>query len=99
MEEAVDLLSGRSTHHELQLGGGGVAELLDAGEALQQVHGFDPADPGDLLDQGQDDGVQQPGGARPPERVLPAVPVDLDRNEWFRTGSELLLLYLSFYTF
>ncbi|XP_042267594.1 uncharacterized protein LOC121897268 [Thunnus maccoyii] len=79
VEEAVDLLSSSLTHDGLQLGGGGVTELLDAGEMLQQGQSFDPAHPRDLLYQGQDQGVQQPRRTPPPERVLPALHMDLQR--------------------
>lgn len=82
----MDLLSGCLTHDGLQLDGGGVAELLDAGEALQQGQSFDPPHPWDLLHQSQDGRVQQPRGARPPEGVLPAVPVDLEAT---RAGWEV----------
>lgn len=78
MEEVVDLLSCSLTHDGLQFGGGGVAELLDAGEVLQQGQRFDLADPGDLLDQSQDQRVQQLERTPPPEGVLPALPVDLE---------------------
>lgn len=57
----MDLLSSSLTHDGLQLGGGGVTEPLDAGEVPQQGQSFDPADPGDPLDQSQDRRVQQPG--------------------------------------
>lgn len=72
----MDLLSGSLTHNGLQLGGGGVAEPLDAGEMLQQGQSFDPADPGELLDQSQDQRVQELGRTPPPERVLPALPMN-----------------------
>ena len=78
MEEAVDLLSGRLTHDGLQLGGGRVAELPDAGEVLKQGQGLDPAHPRDLLDQSQDPQVHQTRGTRPPEGVVSAVPVNLE---------------------
>lgn len=83
VEEAVDLLSRRLTHDGLQLGGGGVAEPLHTGEVLQQSQSFDPAHPGDLLHQSQDQRVQQLAGSPPPERVLPALTVDL----WTRTAA------------
>lgn len=59
MEEAVDLLSCSLTYDGLQLSRGSVTELLDTGEVLQQGQSFDPADPRDLLDQSQDQGVHQ----------------------------------------
>lgn len=74
----MDLLSCSLTHDGLQLGGGGVAELLDAGELLQQGQSFHPAHPGDMLHQSQDQRVQQPGRSPPPEGVLSALPVDLE---------------------
>lgn len=77
VEEAVDLLSASLAHDGLQLGGGGVAELLDAGEVPQQHQSFDLAHPGDLLDQSQDQRVQQAGRALSPEGVLPSLPVNL----------------------
>lgn len=55
----MDLLSSSLTHDGLQLSGGGVAELLDAGEVLKQGQSFDPANPRDLLDQSQNQRVQQ----------------------------------------
>lgn len=66
------------THDGLQLGGGGVAELLEAGEVLQQGQSFDPADPGDLLDHSQDQRVRQLKRTPPPEGVLLALPMDLE---------------------
>lgn len=59
VEEPVDLLSCSLAYDGLQLNRGSVAELLDAGEVLQQGQSFDPADPRDLLDQSQDQGVHQ----------------------------------------
>lgn len=78
VEEAMDLLSASLAHDGLQLAGGGVAELLDAGEVPQQHQSFDLAHPGDLLDQSQDQRVQQAGRALPPEGVLPTLPVNLE---------------------
>ena len=78
VEEVVDLLSSSLTHDGLQLSGGGVAELLDAGEVLKQGQSFDPANPRDLLDQSQNQWVQQLNWTPPPEGVLPAPPVNLD---------------------
>ena len=78
VEEAVDLLSCSLTHDGLQLVGGGIAELVNAGELLQQRQSFDPADPGDSLHQNQDLWVQQQRGTPPPEGVLSTLPVDLE---------------------
>lgn len=83
VEEAVDLLSRRSTHDGLQLGRGGATEPLHTGEVLQQSQSLDPAHPGDLLHQSQDQRVQQLAGSPPPERVLLALTVDL----WTRTAA------------
>lgn len=55
----MDLLSRSLTYDGLQLSRGSVTELLDTGEVLQQGQSFDPADPRDLLDQSQDQGVHQ----------------------------------------
>lgn len=77
VEEAVDVLSRCLTHDELQLPGLGVAELLDAGEVLQQGLSFDLANSRDLLDQSQNQRVQQLKRRPPPEGVLPALPIDL----------------------
>lgn len=78
MEEVVDLLSDSLTHKGLQFSGGGVAELLDAGEVLQQGQSFDLAHPRDLLHQSQDQRVPQPSGTLPSEGVVSALPVDLE---------------------
>lgn len=89
VEEAVDVLGGGLAHDGLQLGGVGVAELLDTGEVLQQGQSFDPAHPGDLLDHGEDQRVQEPRRSPPPERVLPALPVNLERTERKRACWEI----------
>lgn len=66
------------THDGLQLGRSSVAELLDAGEVLQQSQSLDAAHPGDLLDHTQHQRVQQLKRSPPPERVVPTVHVDLE---------------------
>lgn len=50
---------------------------MQTGEVLQQSQGLDPADPGYLLHQSQDQRVQQLAGSPSGERVLPALAVDL----------------------
>jgi len=77
VEEVVDLPGRGRTHDGLQLGGAGVAEQPDAGEALQQGGGFDPADPGDAAHQSQHRRLRRPGRRPPPEGVLSALAVDL----------------------
>lgn len=81
VEEAADVQSCSRTHQGLQLSGSSVAQLLEAAEVLQQGQSLDPAHPGDLLDHVQDLGVQQLEAAPPPERVLPAVQLDLEGPE------------------
>lgn len=78
VEEAVDLLSHRLAHYGLQLFRRCTAELLDAGEMLQQGQSFDPAHTRDLLNKSQNQGVQQPTRTSP-EDVLPAIGLNLER--------------------
>lgn len=56
---------------------------MQTGEVLQQSQGLDPADPGYLLHQSQDQRVQQLAGSPSGERVLPALAVDL----WWRRAA------------
>lgn len=81
VEEAVELQRCSLAHGGLQLGGGSVAQLLDAAPALQQSHGLDAAQPGHLLHRSQDQGVQQPEGRPPAEGVLPAVHLESIREK------------------
>lgn len=78
MEEAVDLLSGSVTHKGLQVSGSSAAELLDAGEVLQQGQSFDFTHPRNLLHQSQDQRVPKPRRTLPSEGVVSALPVDLE---------------------
>lgn len=65
----------------LQLNGDSVAQLLQAAELLQQSQSLDAAHPRDLLEHPQRQGVQQLMASPPPERVLPAVHVDLESRQ------------------
>lgn len=86
VEEAVDVLSCSLPHHGLQLRGGGVAELPEAGKVLQQSQSFDPAHPRNLLHQSQDLRLQQPRHRPPSEGVLSVLPQDL---ESIRAGQKI----------
>lgn len=47
----------RLAHNGLQLFKGGTAQLMQTGEVLQQSKGLDPANPGYLLHQSEDERV------------------------------------------
>lgn len=81
VEEVVDVQSCSLAYDGLQLSRGGVAQPLEAAEVPQQSQSLDVAHPRDLLHHPQDQGVQQLKRRPPPERVLPAVHVDLEAWE------------------
>lgn len=59
VEKVVDEQSCSLTYNGLQLRRSSIAELLEAGEVLQQSEGLNRAYPGDLQDHTQDQWVQQ----------------------------------------
>lgn len=77
VKEVVDLLCHRLAHNGLKLSQGGAAQLMQTGEVLKQSQSLDPAHPGYLLHQSQDQRVQQLAGSPSAKRVLPALTVDL----------------------
>ena len=80
MEEVAYVLSHGLAHDGLQFMGPCVVQLVDTGVVLEQGHCFDHPYSRDLLNQGHDQGVQQPRHTPPEERVVFTLSVYLQRR-------------------